>query len=225
MAVGAPTLHIDEQGAYVDGVYTTAAFTPTGGSNSVIYICQIVENIAFTGGGVASMSTDGTATDISENMSAFSSRGLTLHRIKEPTASSQTANVERGDAIGTNELRVIVIELAGVDQTTPEDTPLIPDGDDASDISTDVNSPTGDRVLAFLVTSESAVIENTEIGSQVQLAATGVWGAAQHVAGAGASTSCDFTSISGQSAAILINVNASGGGGSVLPIIYQTMVA
>ena len=212
MAVGVPTVLVDQNRTLTSGDATTSAFTPTAGANQCVMIL-----IASFGNAITSavMSTDGAMTQIGTTITTpYLGYTVSAFRRMAPTAVSQTINLDTTAGAESHVIHVKVIECAGVDATTPHDAIESASLDSPASVTNDVASATDERVIGFGIFGTDPTPEQTIVGTDTQLGATGYYMAAQQVAGS-SSVSVDWTGTSfDQVAAIWFSLNASGGGAS-----------
>lgn len=206
MAVSTPTVLHTEQLTLSSGTAASTSFTPSGGTNTLL-IVEVFGGDFTANAGSASLSTDGAGTIIDGQATPFLGFGATAWRWMGNTASPQTVTIDFGVVDG-REVFLRVIEYTGVNATTPTDTPVSAGGDDVASVSPSVSSETGDRVHGLIFTQADPTPEQTGIGTDTQIATTGRWSSSQQAAGA-ASVSMGWTGLSGQSAYITFNINAS----------------
>ena len=200
--------------AEVDGTLTlTVAHTIAPGSNLVLYVGVGVDSTANRT--PASCKWNGTAmTNIGSVLGSAANQTLVLYRLVNPEVGTFNVVIVPHVSAGPNDLKGAVIRsYSGVDQTTPDDTPVTDAGSDTS-VSSVVSSATGDLVIDAACINGNPTI--TPGGSQTQRANVNqggaggtMHGASEQAGGASITMSWSWTGAR-RTAQVAVNVNAAG---------------
>lgn len=187
----------------------------TTGSNRALYVACTLPN------GGADITT-ATATYNSVSMTAISTQTATRQiRVFRLVAPATGANNIAVSWTGSDDLRCIAESYTGVDQTTPEDTPVAIDGSSGGTSSTgDVTSTSGNIVMDVIVagggvTGLTVGASQTEIGQYI-----GAGGAGTSAIGASYESGATTTTMSWSWTGFVSywgfawDINAAAGGGA-----------
>jgi hypothetical protein len=203
--------------------------TTSATSTSFDHVCAGSDRVLYVFIGVDAAIDFGPAvtyngvslTSIAE-VSGTDSRYQACFRLVAPATGTNSVSVT--SLPGGGPQTIVSISFTGVDQSTPDDTPVtsVPLTPFTS-ITGDVTTPSGDLALAGVVINGDVSATLAEGAGQTEpagvpiVASTQLTASVSYEAGTG-TTTMDWTWTGGQGGSqIALNINAAGGGGVVMP--------
>lgn len=191
---------------------TLSAYTVGAGSDRCLYA---VLNLTDSGSATPALTWDGVSMTLVSTLTIGLSR-LRVYRLVNPATGTQTLSASWS---GSYPARLVAVSLAGVDQTTPDATPVTATGTGTAVSTGAVTTSADDATLGFACVSDpgagtaSFTTPETQTGIYRETAVTELATAVTYALG-GTSNSHDFTSGGSDTwGAIGMRVFAAAGGG------------